>query len=155
MEIRRAEIKDLNYINDLLKQVLNIHHEGRPDIFKANAKKYQDSELLEIIKDGDRPIFVAVEDEKVLGYVFCVFQKIENSNILTPIKTLYIDDLCIDENARGKGVGKALYNFAVNFAKQQNCYNLTLNVWSCNQNALEFYKKMGLVPQKTYLEKIL
>jgi ribosomal protein S18 acetylase RimI-like enzyme len=155
MEIRRAEIKDLNYINDLLKQVLNIHHEGRPDIFKANAKKYQDSELLEIIKDGDRPIFVAVEDEKVLGYVFCIFQKIENSNILTPIKTLYIDDLCIDENARGKGVGKALYNFAVQFAKKQNCYNLTLNVWSCNQNVLEFYKKMGLVPQKTYLEKIL
>lgn len=155
MEIRRAELKDIDYINSLLKQVLNVHHEGRPDIFKANVKKYTDSELIDIIKDDNRPIFVAVENEKVLGYLFAVFQKIENSNILTPIKTLYIDDLCVDKTQRGKGVGKALYNFATQFAKESNCYNLTLNVWACNQSALEFYKKMGLIPQKTYLEKIL
>lgn len=155
MIIRRAENKDLESINKLLCQVLNVHHNGRPDIFKANAKKYTDSELVEIIADDKRPIFVAEDDNEVLGYAFCVFQQYTSNNILTDIKTLYIDDLCVDETKRGKHIGKFLYEYVLNFAKEQECYNVTLNVWSCNESALKFYEKMGLSPQKIGMEKIL
>ncbi len=155
MEILRATANNADEINELLRQVLNVHHEGRPDIFKSGAKKYTDAELLEIIKDDERPIFVACEDGKVLGYAFCVFQQHINNNILTDIKTLYIDDLCVDEGCRGKHVGTALYEYVLDFAKKSGCYNVTLNVWSCNKNALAFYEKMGLTQQKIGLEKIL
>lgn len=156
MNIRRAEISDMSGINKLLNQVLMVHHNGRPDLFKANVKKYTDEELTDIIEDDTKPIFVAIdENEEVLGYAFCVFQQHINNNILTDIKTLYIDDLCVDEDKRGMHIGKALYDYVVEFAKKENCYNITLNVWSCNESAMMFYESCGLVPQKVGMEKIL
>ncbi len=153
--IRRAVTNDMPKINDLLHQVLNVHHEGRPDIFKGNAKKYTDLELVEIIADDDRPIFVADNDGEVVGYAFCIFHQHLNNNILTDIKTLYIDDLCVDETKRGLHIGSTLYDHVLKFAKESGCYNVTLNVWSCNQSALKFYEKLGLKPQKIGMEKIL
>ena len=156
MKIRRAEEKDMKGINHLLCQVLMVHHNGRPDLFKGNVKKYTDEELLQIIKDDRRPIFVGVDEkEHVLGYAFCVFKQHVNDNILTDIKTLYIDDLCVDENIRGQHIGKQLYEHVLVFAKERGCYNVTLNVWSCNEGAMKFYEKCGLVPQKIGMEKIL
>ena len=143
-------------INRLLRQVLTVHHQGRPDIFKADAKKYTDDELAVIIRDDARPIFVAADEKnEVLGYAFCILIQHKNDNILTDIKTLYIDDLCVEESLRGQHVGRALYEHTVAFARNIGCYNLTLNVWSCNQNAMRFYEKCGLVPQKVGMELIL
>ena len=122
MEIRRATNQDMNGINDLLHQVLMVHHNGRPDLFKPHAKKYTDEELMEIIADDQKPIFVAVDEkENVLGYAFCLFQQYINNNILTDIKTLYIDDLCVDENYRGQHIGAALYHFVLDYAKANLC----------------------------------
>jgi len=156
MNIRRAKLADMPGINKLLNQVLMVHHNGRPDLFKSNVKKYTDEELAILIEDDSKPIFVAVdEEEEVLGYAFCVFQQHINNNILTDIKTLYIDDLCVDEEKRGMHIGKLLYDFVVEYAKSESCYNLTLNVWSCNVSAMKFYEKCGLVPQKVGMEVIL
>lgn len=156
MKIRRAEEKDMGVIDELLYQVLTVHHNGRPDLFKADTKKYTDEELKEILHDDTRPVFVA-EDENgiVTGYAFCMFQQFVNHNTLTDVKTLYIDDLCVDENRRGQHIGKALYDYALDFAKREGCYNLTLNVWSCNESAKRFYEKCGLTPQKIHMEQIL
>lgn len=156
MEIRRAKEQDMKGINDLLEQVCLVHHKGRPDLFKYGAKKYTDDQLREIISDDQRPIFTAVDHEgKVLGYAFCIFQQHINDNILTDIKTLYIDDLCVDEKLRGQHIGKSLYDAVIAFAKAQNCYNVTLNVWSLNEPAMKFYQACGLVPQKVGMETIL
>ena len=155
MEIRRALLSDMDGINALLRQVLEVHHNGRPDLFKGGVKKYTDAQLAEIIADDERPIFVGTENGKVLGYAFCVFQRHKGDNILTDITTLYIDDLCVDEQVRGKHIGRDIYDHVLSFAKNAGCYNVTLNVWSCNPGAQKFYEKMGLVPQKIGMEKIL
>ena len=156
MLIRPAKKKDIPDLNRLLLQVLTVHHEGRPDLFKKEARKYTDRELEELLLQQDKPIFVAEDGENgVVGYLFCVFIKHENHNILTDIKTLYVDDLCIDQRFRGRGIGRALYEFAVDFAQKSGCYNLTLNVWSCNRSAMAFYEKCGLLPQKVGMELIL
>lgn len=156
MYIRRAKNTDTDGINKLLYEVLTVHHNGRPDLFKADAKKYTDEELAAIIADDAKPIFVAVDErEEVVGYAFCLFQQHIGNNILTDIKTLYIDDLCVDETKRGMHIGKQLYEYVIAFAREQGCYNVTLNVWACNQSAMRFYEKCGLVPQKVGMETIL
>lgn len=156
MQIRRAKITDIHGLNKLLMQVLMVHHYGRPDLFKPNAKKYTDEELKLIIEDDATPIFVGVDDnDEVLGYAFCKFIQHIDNNILTDIKTLYIDDLCVDEDKRGMHIGKQLYEYVLAFAKESECYNVTLNVWSCNESAMKFYEKCGLVPQKVGMEVIL
>lgn len=156
LEIRRAEEGDMAGINDLLFQVLMVHHNGRPDLFKEGCKKYTDEELKALIYNDNTPIFVAVnKDQQVAGYAFCVFQQHIDNHILTDIKTLYIDDLCVDEKIRGQHIGKKLYESVLQFAKEQGCYNVTLNVWSLNESAMKFYEACGLVPQKIGMEKIL
>lgn len=156
MMIERATEKDMMGINRLLNQVLMVHHNGRPDLFKANAKKYTDEELKVILADDQRPVFVAKnEEDQVLGYAFCVMQQYLNHNILTDVKTLYIDDLCVDETLRGQHIGRKLYDYVLAYAKEQGCYNVTLNVWACNESAMKFYEKCGLKPQKIGMETIL
>ncbi len=156
MIIERAQIKDMDGINRLLKQVLMVHHNGRPDLFKADVKKYTDEELAAIIEDDSKPIFAARDDRGVvIGYAFCVYQQYVDNNILTDVKTLYIDDLCVDETLRGQHVGKQLYDYVLAFAKENGFYNVTLNVWSCNEGAMKFYEKCGLKPQKVGMEVIL
>lgn len=157
MRIRRARTSDIDGIDRLLGEVLEVHHHGRPDLFKTGARKYTDEQLAVIIADDERPIFVATLDDsdQIFGYAFCIFQRHPHDNILTDITTLYIDDLCVDESARGEHVGSALYRHVLDFARQSDCYNVTLNVWSCNPAALKFYECMGLTPQKIGMEQIL
>lgn len=156
MKIRRARECDIKDIYRLLGQVAMVHHVGRPDLFKYQATKYTEAELEVLIQDDTRPIFVGVnEEEQVLGYAFCIFQQHINDNVLTDVKTLYIDDLCVDENVRGQHVGRQLYDYVLVFAKEQGCYNVTLNVWAKNESAMRFYESCGLVPQKIGMEKIL
>ena len=156
MEIRRAQERDMEDIDRLLVQVNMVHHRGRPDLFRAGQKKYTDDQLRALIHDDSRPIFVAVNDsQKVLGYAFCIFQQHLNDNILTDIKTLYIDDLCVDEQLRGQHIGKERYEAGLAFARESGCYNGTLNVWSLNESAMKFYEKCGLKPQKVGMETIL
>lgn len=155
MRVRRALEKDVERIDELLLQVDMVHHEGRPDLFKI-GRKYTDEQLKKIILDDCTPIFVAVDEtDRVLGYAFCIFKQFLEDNILTDVKTIYIDDLCVDEKFRGRHVGRTLYEYVLAFAKESGCYNVTLNVWSCNESAMRFYEKCGLKPQKVGMEVIL
>ncbi|MBE7088582.1 MAG: GNAT family N-acetyltransferase [Clostridiales bacterium] len=155
IEIVKAQACHIDGITNLLYEVQSVHAEKRPDIFVSGGKKYTKSELENIIINKNTPIYVATNKQNaVLGYIFCQIQS-EVSKNLQPIKTLYIDDLCVDKNARFKGIGKALFGFAKEIAKGLGCYHITLNVWHLNESALKFYQKLGLIPLKTTMEEIL
>ncbi|MCR5802819.1 MAG: GNAT family N-acetyltransferase [Clostridia bacterium] len=154
--VRKATTNDIQRILELLVQVDMVHHEGRPDLFKGPATKYNAEELQKIINDETTPVFVCENDEGyVVGHAFCIHKQVLGDSVLTDVKTLYIDDICVDEKARGQGVGTQLYNYVVDYAKKNNFYNITLNVWTCNPGAQKFYEAMGLKPQKTCMEQIL
>ncbi|MBQ8623983.1 MAG: GNAT family N-acetyltransferase [Oscillospiraceae bacterium] len=156
MTIRYAQTKDIPMLMELLRQVHGVHYDIRPDIFKPTTTKYSAKELEEILCDPIRPILVAADDnDNVLGYAFCVFKQAVGDLLLTDIKSLYIDDLCIDENHRGEHIGSALYEAVLALAKKTDCYNVTLNVWCGNDSAMEFYKAKGLKPQRIFMEHIL
>lgn len=153
MQIRRANELDLIGINKLLRQVLEVHAAGRPDIFIGGRKKYTDDELLEILADDTTPVFAAVDDDNsVLGYAFCVYQITQNDNILCDRRVIYIDDLCVDENCRGKHIGTQLFEYVKSFAQDNGFDAITLNVWAFNENALRFYEKCGFSPLKHVME---
>lgn len=156
MKIRLAEERDIPGLNRLLRQVANVHHEGRPDLFRRDSKKYTDEELSALLRDENRPVFVYIGEEGTLdGYAFCVLKQTARDNILTDQRSLYLDDLCVEETKRGRHIGSALYRHVLQFAKERGCHNVTLNVWSCNPGAMEFYRAMGMQPQKICMEQIL
>ncbi|MCR5452140.1 MAG: GNAT family N-acetyltransferase [Lachnospiraceae bacterium] len=154
--VRRAKNTDIERILELLVEVDMVHHNGRPDIFKGPATKYNAKELSEIIKNDDTPVFVCVdENDHIMGHAFCIHKQILGDSVLTDIKTLYIDDICVAKDSRGNGVGRSLYEYVTRYARDCDCYNITLNVWSCNPGAMAFYESMGLKPQKVGMEMLL
>lgn len=171
MMVRKAVKKDIPAIIELLHQVNMVHHVLRPDLFKPYTTKYDEKELEAILDDDSKPVFVYAEvaqpngrqsldreqegEEVVLGHAFCQLKEVKDDKLLQDIKTLYIDDICVDEKARGKHVGKALYEFVREYARSIGCYNMTLNVWEGNDPALNFYRSMGMKVQKTGMETLL
>ena len=155
MEIRFAKAQDVPGIIKLLRQVGKVHHEGRPDLFRCNAQKYSASQVLDMLGRTDSPIVVAVEDDRVLGYGFCMIEHYQTHSVMNDRTTLYIDDLCVLEECRGKHIGTAIYQEILRYAKYRGCYNVTLNVWSCNEGAMKFYESLGMKPQKVGMEAIL
>jgi ribosomal protein S18 acetylase RimI-like enzyme len=149
--VRRANKNDIKRIIELLHQVDMVHHVLRPDLFKPNTTKYDERELEVLLSDDSKPVFV-FDDGTVLGHAFCIITEVKDDKLLQDIKTLYIDDICVDEKARGKHVGKALYEFVHDYAQSIGCNNITLNVWDGNDPALNFYRNMGMKVQKTTME---
>ena len=149
--IRKANKNDIGRIIDLLHQVDMVHHRIRPDLFKPNTTKYNEQELEALFGDDSKPVFV-YDDGEVLGHAFCVLTEVKGHHLLEDVKTLYIDDICVDEKARGKHVGKALYEYVRDYAKSIGCHHITLNVWEGNDSAISFYKNMGMKVQKTTME---
>ena len=152
--IRKAHAGDLPTVNRLLEQVLKLHYDGRPDLFPPTGKKYTDAELCAIFGNPDTPVFVYEAEGRVLGYIFCELQ-VPRSHNLNPVKTLYVDDLCVDENCRGQHVGQALFAYAKAFAAAEGCHNITLHVWEKNPAARAFYEAQGLTVQYTSMEMTL
>lgn len=157
MIIRNALESDIPDIERLLVQICTVHSEGRPDLFINGGQKYDAQQIRDIIADDNKPLFVAYDDEnkRVAGYAMCVIEDTQGSTALCNVKTLYLDDLCVDSSLRGRGIGRMLFDYLVNFAEREGFYNLTLNVWECNEGAKRFYEKCGLSVQKTTLERIL
>lgn len=153
--IRRGNEKDLEGIKKLLFQVNQLHADGRPDLFKPGGIKYTDTELRDIIADDTRPVFVYAPDGPVLGYVFCIFEETKETSSLRPVRTLYIDDLCVDETARGQQIGRKLYDRAVQLARDSGCDRVTLHAWNFNEKAFGFYQKLGMTPLVTTMEQRL
>ena len=149
--IRLATKDDIVGIIALLYQADKVHNELRPDLFKGNTPKYSEEELMAMLEDKSKPIFV-YDDGKVLGHAFCQIREVKEHRLLQDIKTLYVDDICVDERARGRKIGTALFDFVRGYAVSLGCDNITLNVWEGNDAAYLFYKKMGMRVQKTGME---
>lgn len=155
MNIRLATVKDVDRLQDLLLSVQNLHAEGRPDVFIYGTRKYTDKNVLDIIKGENSPVYVGEIDGEVMAYAFCEIKISKGTQNLKPLKTFYIDDLCVDEKYRGKGFGTKIYEYVKHKAKEYGCYHLTLNVWHLNQSAVKFYQKLGMKPLKSTMEQIL
>lgn len=156
ISIRKAQMRDIPALMRLLSEVLELHARIRPDIFISGSTKYTNDELCDILKNDDTPVFVAAdEDDEVRGYVFCQMKRQPFSTNMHDFKTLFIDDLCIDESCRGAHIGTKLFNYALAYAKEQGCYDLTLNVWEGNDSARAFYEKMGMFVKETQMELLI
>jgi len=156
MNIRKAEPKDFDKIMELLIDIAEIHGQGRPDIFAdVKVSKYDKAQLAEIIADENRPIFVAVdENDSVAGYAFCM-GKTYNHPVMKGHSALYIDDLCVDKTCRGQHVGTELFAYIKDYAKENGFFNIELNVWEFNEDAVRFYEKCGMTTQRRNMEIVL
>ena len=152
--IRLATTNDIPRLLELLHQVNMVHYERRPDIFKPHTTKYNAEQLQDLLLQPDKAIFV-YEDEGVQGYAFVQMEDVHDDILLQDMRTLYIDDICVDEQARGKHVGKQLFDHVRAYAEKLGCGAITLNVWESNDAAMAFYRKLGMSVRKTCMEMMI
>ena len=153
IKIRKAEPKDAPKIAEMLIGIGELHHNGRPDIYKDNLQKYNENDILQILKDENAPIFVAAdENDAVAGYAFCQIKTVEDSKALVGRKFLYIDDFCVDEKYRKMHIGQTLMSAVTEETRKMGIDTIELNVWEFNESAIKFYEKCGFTTQKREME---
>lgn len=154
MEIRNVEIKDLEQIAKILKQVAQIHYMNRTDLFKNKNEKIIKEEIKETMNNHSKKILI-ISDKKSIVYGTLIYsiKEIKNHNNLKDMKILWIEDLGVDERFRNKGIGKKLILEAEKIAKKLKCERIELNCWEFNQNAIKFYNKVGMETQRRIIVK--
>lgn len=112
--------------------------------------------LQAMVRDDANPIYIAVDEQDVCeGYAFCQLREQPFSNNMVPFRSLFIDDLCVDEKTRGQHVGERLFDHVKEEAKRLGCHEVQLNVWDGNTAAAKFYEKMGMKTMERRKEYIL
>ena len=144
--IRNSNPNDTDSVYSLLCIIAELHKNGRPDMFPDLISKYTPQEVYERLSKDENGVFVAEQDGRVVGYVFCDIIKEGNG------LTLYIDDLCVDPEVRSRGIGRMLIDRAKEYAAEKNCGFLMLNVWEFNENAVAFYEKYGFSTRTRHME---
>ncbi|TYB31567.1 MAG: GNAT family N-acetyltransferase [Candidatus Mcinerneyibacterium aminivorans] len=142
--LRKADKSDYEELCRIIKQVDFLHHRNLPNIFENNPGPARTPEYLFSIIDGEKKeIIVAETDEKILGLVIIGIETSPDYSVLIPRKYVLIDNIAVDDNYRNKGVGTALMKKVHKWAKSRNINEIVLNVYEFNDEAIEFYKKLG------------
>ena len=139
----------------LLSDILELHARIRPDIFIPGTTKYTKEELLDIFANDETPVYLAVSDDEMMGYVFCIIQEPPFTTNMVQFRSLFIDDFGVVEKFRGQHVATKMFEFIKEEAKRLGCREVTLNVWEGNDGARAFYDSMGMKVKETRMEYVL
>src|SRR5947209_1248124 len=135
--IRSATVADVPLILELIRALAT--YERAPNEVSATEK-----ELTEVLF-GEKPaaeLLLAFENETAVG--FAVF--FHNFSTWLGRPGLYLEDLFVRPEDRGKGYGRALLIQLANIARNRGCGRMEWAVLDWNKPAIEFYRKLGAKP---------
>ncbi|RCX17715.1 L-amino acid N-acyltransferase YncA [Fontibacillus phaseoli] len=154
MNIREARIEDYENIAKLHLQLHELHVANRPDLFKHTANYPLDFAYFKSCLDNDIFNVFIVEDERsgIIAYTILKVEETPAIPVFVVRRILYINDICVDIQFQGKGVGKRLFKQAIDYARESGAESLELGVSSFNESAIEFYKAMGMKTKSLRME---
>ena len=152
MEVRLARKEELDRINELRKQVNDLHVGGKPEVFKPGFCDELRDYLFVIREDPNKRIVVAEQEGKVCGFAV-LNHIIRPENPFMYVRDyLDIDEFGVDGNSRRQGAASAMIAFIRDWAKEQGFSRLELNMWTFNYGALAFYEAVGFTTYRKYME---
>ena len=152
MNVRFAQESELGRVNELRRQVNDLHAAGRPDIFKPGFSQ-ELRDIIGVIRDDpDKRIVVAEQAGTVCGYaVLHLVHKPESPSKLER-DYLDIDEFGVDRAFRRQGVATEMIGFIRAYAEGQGLRRIELNMWEFNRDALAFYEAVGFSTYRRYME---
>ena len=154
MSVRLAKENDLDRVNELRRQVNDLHVKGRPDIFKPGFPKELSDHVYTIWSDPRQRIVVCERDGVISGYAVLNHITRPETPFMTERDYLDIDEFCVDEAYRRTGVGTELMQFIRSYAEELGFSRIELNMWEFNADALAFYEEIGFTTYRRYMEWI-
>lgn len=141
LKIEIPQIEDWKRVNELAKQVQELHVQWRPDLFMSvdNVIIQKDFEIMVENKE----IVVAKLQDEIIGYMmFNIRELIRHT--MRYRKQLAIEAICVEEKCRGNGVGTTLLEYAKKIGKENDCTDIYLTVNEENEGAIKLYERFGL-----------
>ena len=150
--VRFAEEKDLDRVNELRRQVNQIHVDARPDVFKAGfCKELQD--FAHVLLTGENSDILVAEREGMICGMACVEYIRRPENPYRTVREFYhVQEIAVDKAFRRQGVAKELFEFMKDEAKKKMFHKIELDVWSFNESAIEFYEAVGFHEIRKWME---
>ena len=152
MQIRNMVLDDYKEVDRLMAQVHKLHVNGRPDLYIDVEHIYSFEQFKKMVENEDMITILAEEGENVVG--ICMVS-MRAKTCMVKRRTAYMEDLCVEESCRGKGIGKELFLFSKKLAEKMGAERLDLMVWDFNEDARKFYESMGMKPQRYIYETVL
>ena len=152
MLVRWADQSELTRINELRKQVNDLHVEGNPQVFKPGFSQQLQDQIYDVWEDPSRNIAVAEDEGRLVA--FAILEQVNRPESLKRFGEAYltIHEFCVDKACRRKGAGRALMGFIRDYAREQNLSRVELNMWEFNRDALAFYEAEGFATYRRYME---
>lgn len=150
--IRLAEKADLPSINQLRRQVHELHASGRPDIFQSEFNAELANHIYDIYADEKSKIIIAEIDGKICGFAVIEFIEKPESPYSLARNYLRVVEFGVDEACRRQGIGKQLFDYIKSVAKERNLDTIELDMWEFNEGALKFYESVGFKTYRRYME---
>ena len=150
--VRFAQYEDLERVNDLRKQVNDLHVSGRPDVFKPGFPEELQNYVYSIFRDPLKKIVVCEKDGMISGFAVLNHITRPETPFMLERDYLDIDEFGVDEAFRRKGIASAMIRFIADYAKREGFNRIELNMWEFNQSALEFYEAVGFTTYRRYME---
>ena len=152
MNVRFAREDELGRVNELRRQVSELHAAGKPDVFKPGFPREMEDFLLLIWNDPEKEVAVAEQDGRVCGYaVLHQIHRPENPSKFG-MDYLDIDEFGVDEACRRQGAATAMIDFIRGYAREKGLRRIELNMWEFNRGALAFYEAVGFSTYRRYME---
>ena len=155
MNIRFAREDELNRVNELRKQVNELHTAGKPDVFKPGFSDELRDFIYVIWNDPQKEIVVAELDSRICGFAVLNHVVRPENPYMYERDFLDIDEFCVDETCRRQGVASAIISFIKKYAQEKGFRRIELNMWEFNRDALAFYEAAGFTTFRRYMEMML
>ena len=154
-KVRLARENELERVNELRKQVNDIHVAGKPDVFKPGFDEVLQNHIYTIWNDPEQSIAVAEKDGVICGFAVLHHINRPESPFMKERDFLDIDEFCVDEAFRRQGIASEMIAFIRVFAKEKGFHRIELNMWEFNQDALAFYEAAGFRTFRRYMEMFI
>jgi ribosomal protein S18 acetylase RimI-like enzyme len=152
--IRHAKLDDLSILNQLMFFLHDEHHQAEPFHFKPASEVMLEKNIEQYILAPDALVFVAVEQQQIVGFITGHFGEFESS-ISKAIMMGSIDELYVVPNSRSHGIGTQLLTRCATEFKDYGINQLYVEVWDFNQSALKLYTSLGYQSHIHCLRKTL
>ena len=150
--VRFAREEDLSRVNELRKEVNDLHVAGKPDTFKPGFSDELRDYIFDIFADPAKKIVVAELCGTVCGFAVLNHITRPETPFMYVRDYLDVDEFGVDRDFRRRGVASAMIRFIRDFAKEQGFRKLELNMWEFNRGALAFYEAAGFATYRRYME---
>lgn len=152
MNVRPATYDDLPRVNELRRQVNDLHVQGKPEWFRPGFSEELQQYLYTLYESEDHDVLVAERDGGIVGFACLKYVERPESPYRLACRFLEIEEIGVDENCRRSGAGRALVEAARRIAKEKDFPRIDLNMWSFNDSALAFYESVGFTTYRRYME---